>query len=351
MVLRVGLTYNLRKKVAEHEGLPEDYYVEFDDESTVNAIASALASGGCKVIKIEADENAYAKLRRCKPDIVFNIAEGLRGESRESHIPVILEMLGIPYTGSGSATLAICLDKAMTHRVLSAYGVPSPRFQVFKQTDEELEGSLNFPLVVKPLLEGSSKGIRNSSLVKDEESLRRQVSWVIETYHQPAIVEEYMPGREFTVGLIGNEEPFVLPIVEIQLGKLPKEASPIYSYEAKWVWDTPENPLDIFRCPAEVPPELNEEIREIAIKTFKILNCRDICRIDMRLDAEGTPRVLEVNPLPGLIPDPDAHSCLPEAARAAGFTYEQLICTILWQALKRYGLQDLFKNKHLVKIP
>ncbi|MEM3174076.1 MAG: hypothetical protein QXU02_04220 [Candidatus Bathyarchaeia archaeon] len=132
---------------------------------------------------------------------------------------------------------------------------------------------------------------------------------------------------------------------------MPKEASPIYSYEAKWVWDTPENPLDIFRCPAEVPPELNEEIREIAIKTFKILNCRDICRIDMRLDAEGTPRVLEVNPLPGLIPDPDAHSCLPEAARAAGFTYEQLICTILWQALKRYGLQDLFKNKHLVKIP
>ncbi|MEM2702557.1 MAG: hypothetical protein QXR45_05280, partial [Candidatus Bathyarchaeia archaeon] len=120
--------------------------------------------------------------------------------------------------------------------------------------------------------------------------------------------------------------------------------------EAKWIWDTPDNPLDIFRCPADIPLDLENEIREIAIKIFKILNCRDVCRIDMRLDDEGKPRVLEVNPLPGLIPDPKAHSCLPEAARAAGFTYEQLICTILWQALKRYRLQHLFKGKSLVKI-
>jgi D-alanine-D-alanine ligase len=350
MTLRVGLTYNLKRKV-EDDGLPEDFYAEFDDESTVNAIASALRKGGCRVIKIEADEDAYAKLRRYRPDIVFNIAEGLRGESRESHIPAMLEMLGIPYTGSNPATLAICLDKAMTHKVLSAYGIPSPKFQVFKRPGEELSGELSFPLVVKPLLEGSSKGIRSSSLVKDEESLRRQVSWVIKTYRQPAIVEEFMPGREFTVGLIGNEEPVVLPIVEICLEKLPSGASPIYSYEAKWVWDTPENPLEIFECPAKVADDLKREIEEIAIKTFKVLNCRDLCRIDMRLDSEGVPRVLEVNPLPGLIPDPKAHSCLPEAARAAGFTYDELICTILWQALKRYGLQGLFKGKHLVKIP
>ncbi|MEM1673955.1 MAG: ATP-grasp domain-containing protein [Candidatus Bathyarchaeia archaeon] len=351
MPLRVGLTYNLRRKVKPGDNLPEDFYVEFDEESTVNAIASALRKGGCRVIKIEADENAYMRLRRCKPDIVFNIAEGLLGESRESHIPVILEMLGIPYTGSGPATLAICLNKAMTHKVLSAYDIPSPNFQVFRRADENLDSSLNFPLVVKPLLEGSSKGIRSSSLVRDEESLRRQVSWIIENYHQPAIVEEFMPGREFTVGLIGNDEPYVLPIVEIQLDKLPKGVSPIYSYEAKWVWDTLEKPLDIFRCPADIPPELNEEIREIAIKTFEILECRDICRIDIRLDGDGVPRVLEVNPLPGLIPDPNAHSCLPEAARAAGFTYEELICTILWQALKRYGIHHLFVKRHLVKLP
>ncbi|MEM2961090.1 MAG: ATP-grasp domain-containing protein, partial [Candidatus Bathyarchaeia archaeon] len=283
-------------------------------------------------------------------DIVFNIAEGLRGESRESHIPVILEMLGIPYTGSGPATLAICLDKALTHKVLSAHGIPSPRFHVFKRTDGVLSDELNFPLVVKPLAEGSSKGVRSSSLVKDEQSLKRQVSWVIENYNQPAIVEEFLPGREFTVGLIGNEEPIVLPIVEIQLDKLPNAAL-IYSYEAKWIWDTPENPLDIFKCPAEIPLDLEDGIKNIAIKAFKVLNCRDVCRIDMRLDDEGVPKILEVNPLPGLIPNPEAHSCLPEAAREAGFTYDQLICTILWQALKRCNLQHLFKNHSLVKVP
>ncbi|MEM2320581.1 MAG: ATP-grasp domain-containing protein [Candidatus Bathyarchaeia archaeon] len=350
MTLRVGLTYNLRRRV-ESDSLPEDFYVEFDDEDTVNAISSALRRGGCKVIRIEADENAYTRLRRSRPDIVFNIAEGLRGESRESHIPAMLEMLGIPYTGSGPSTLAMCLDKALTHKVLSAYGVPSPKFQVFKRAEEKLSNELDFPLVVKPLLEGSSKGIRSNSLVKDEESLRRQVSWIIKTYHQPAIVEEFMPGREFTVGLIGNENPVVLPIVEICLDRLPGGASPIYSYEAKWIWDTPENTLEIFRCPAPIPKQLEEEIKEIAIKTFDVLGCRDLCRIDMRLDGEGAPRVLEVNPLPGLIPDPNAHSCLPEAARAAGFTYDELICTILWQALKRYGLHHLFKGESLVKIP
>ncbi|MEM1586368.1 MAG: ATP-grasp domain-containing protein [Candidatus Bathyarchaeia archaeon] len=350
MTLRVGLTYNLRRKV-DDQNLPEDFYVEFDEESTVNAIASALKKGGCRVIKIEANEDAYFKLRRYRSDIVFNIAEGLRGESRESHIPAILEMLGIPYTGSSPSTLAICLDKALTHKVLSAYGIPSPKFQVFKRADEKLSGGLDFPLVVKPLLEGSSKGIRSSSLVRDEEGLKRQVSWIIKTYNQPAIVEEFMPGREFTVGLIGNDEPVVLPIVEICLERLPNGASPIYSYEAKWVWDTPEKPLNIFECPADIPLDLEEEISEMSIKTFKVLNCRDVCRIDIRLDREGVPRVLEVNPLPGLIPDPEAHSCLPEAARAAGFTYDELICTIFWQALKRYGFQDRFEGRSLVKIP
>jgi len=348
MTLKVGLTYNLKRQPNADEGLPEDFYAEFDDEETVNAIAEALRKGGCKVTKIEADEKAYGKLRRLKPDIVLNIAEGLRGESRESYIPAMLEMLGIPYTGSEPLTLAISLNKALTHQILRVNGVPSPAFQVFKRDDEGINRDLEFPLVVKPLYEGSSKGVRSSSLVKDEESLRRQVSWVIKTYNQPAIVEEFLLGREFTVGLIGNGNPTVLPIVEILLDKLPSEASPLYSYEAKWVWDTPEKPLDMFRCPADMPLKLEKEIRRIAIKTFKVLNCRDICRIDVRLDKNGKPRVMEVNPLPGLIPNPDAHSCLPEAARAAGFTYDQLICTILWLALKRYNLQYLFENQSLI---
>jgi len=350
MTLKVGLTYNLKKPVDSSTGQPEDFYIEFDDEETVDAIAEALRKGGCTVTKIEANEEAYSELLDLKPDIVFNIAEGLRGESRESQIPAVLEMLGIPYTGSGPLTLAIALDKALTHQVLSVNGVPSPNFQVFSTPNQKRQRKLEFPLIVKPLAEGSSKGIRSSSLVKDEPSLIEQLSWVINTYKQPAIVEEFLPGREFTVGLIGNEDPVVLPIVEILLSKLPNGASPIYSYEAKWIWDVPEKPLDIFCCPADVSAKLEKEIRKTAIRTFKVLNCRDLCRMDMRLDKAGKPRILEVNPLPGLIPDPDAHSCLPEAAGAAGFTYEQLICTVLWQALKRYNRHYLFKNRSMISL-
>ncbi len=350
MTLNVGLTYNLRKPVDPVAGQPEDFYIEFDDEATVDAIAGALGKGGCEVTKVEADEEAYTKILSLKPDFVFNIAEGTRGESRESQVPAMLEMLGTPYTGSGPLTLAIALDKALTHQVLSVNGVPSPKFQVFFLPSQNRQRNLEFPLIVKPLAEGSSKGIRSSSLVKDERSLREQLSWVIETYKQPAIVEEFLPGREFTVGLIGNDDPLVLPIVEILLEKLPSGASPIYSYEAKWIWDVPEKPLDIFQCPADIPDGLEREIRKIAAKTFKVLNCRDLCRMDVRLDKNGKPRVLEVNPLPGLIPDPDAHSCLPEAAAEAGFSYDQLICTIFWQALKRHSLQHLFGDRSLVRL-
>jgi D-alanine-D-alanine ligase len=173
---------------------------------------------------------------------------------------------------------------------------------------------------------------------------------VIKTYNQPAIVEEFLPGREFTVGLIGNETPTVLPIVEILLDKLPEKASRLYSYEAKWIWDVPENPLEMFHCPADIREELREELEKIAVKTFRVINCKDVCRIDVRLDKSNRPRVLEVNPIPGLIPDPDAHSCLPEAARAAGFSYDQLICTILWQGLKRHGLDHLFENRSFIKL-
>jgi D-alanine-D-alanine ligase len=350
MALKVGLTYNLKRQSGVDEGLPEDFYAECDSEETVDAIAGALRNGGCKVTKIEADEEAYNKLRRLEPDIVFNIAEGIYGESRESHIPAILEMLRIPYAGSGPLTLAISLNKALTHQILGINGIPSPFFQVFSRADDRISEKLRFPCVVKPLSEGSSKGVRNDSLVRDEKSLRRQVSRVVKTYNQPAIVEEFLPGKEFTVGLIGNGEPTVLPVVEFLFDKLPEGASPIYSYEAKWIWDMPEKPLKISRCPAEIPQNLEKEIRQTAVRAFQFLNCQDVCRIDMRLDEDNHPRILEVNPLPGLIPDPDTHSCLPEAARAAGFTYDQLICTILWQALERYNLQHLFEKRSLVKL-
>jgi len=350
MPLRVGLTYNLRKG-AIPPGLPEDYYAEFDEESTVNAIAEALKRAGCSVQLIEADENAYITFQNTRPHIVFNIAEGLRGESRESHIPAILEMLGIPYTGSGPLTLAIALDKMLTQEILHYKGVSTPRHQVLTAPEDKVNPHLRFPLIVKPIHEGSSKGIRNDSVVSNEEKLREKVAHIVKNYDQPALVEEFIDGREFTVGLLGNKNPVVLPIVEITFKGLPEGAKKIYSYEAKWIWDTPEKPLEMFRCPAHVPGELSEKIGRVALRVFKILGCRDMCRIDMRVDESGTPYVLEVNPLPGMIPDPKAHSCLPEAARAAGFTYDQLICTILYHALERYGMGHRLEDKSLVKLP
>jgi D-alanine-D-alanine ligase len=350
MNLNVALTYNLKRQVSSEGRLPQDFFAEFDDEDTVNAITNALEKGGCDVEKIEADEKVYSKLMKQKPQIVFNIAEGLRGESRESQLPALLEMLGIPYTGSGPLTLSISLDKGMTHRVLRSSKIPSPSFQVLSNAKTSLSKQLDFPLIVKPIGEGSSKGIWNDSLVRDEKDLRRKVAQIIETYRQSAIVEEFLPGREFTVGLIGNDEPEVLPIVEILLDKLPAGANPLYGYEAKWMWDTTERPVQMFSCPARVSSKIEDEIKRISVKAFEVLGCRDICRIDFRLDNRGKPHVLEVNPLPGLIPDPDAHSCLPEAASVAGYTYDQLICTILWYGLKRHGLEDLLENTSLVKI-
>jgi len=350
MPLRVGLTYNLRKS-AIPSGLPDDYYAEFDEESTVNAIAEALKRAGCSVQLIEADENAYMTLQNTRPEIVFNIAEGLRGESRESHIPAILEMLGIPYTGSGPLTLAVALDKMLTQEILHHKGVPTPRHQVLTAPEDKLNPRLRFPLIVKPIHEGSSKGIQNDSVVSNVEKLREKVVYVVKSYNQPALVEEFIDGREFTVGLLGNKNPVVLPIVEITFKGLPEGANKIYSYEAKWIWDIPEKPLDMFECPAHIPREMSEKIGRVALRVFKTLGCRDMCRVDMRVDESGTPYVLEVNPLPGMIPDPRAHSCLPEAARAADFTYDQLICTILYYALERYGLGHRLEDKSLVKLP
>lgn len=338
MAFKVALTYNLKKKVGTDEGMPEDFYAEFDDEETVSAIARAIENEGFRVTRIEADEEAFDKLIKLKPDIVFNFSEGMYGNSRESQMPAILELLRIPYTGSGPLTFAISLNKGLAHQILNANGVPTPRFQIFKDAEDVAHTNIEFPLVVKPLAEGSGKGIRSNSLVKNRQSLRRQVAWVITTYTQPAIVEEFMPGREFTVGLIGNDEPEVLPIVEITFDNLPAGSNPLYSYEAKWVWDVPERPLEIFKCPADISGELAEDIRRIALKAFKTLQCRDICRMDMRLDEKGEPHVLDVNPLPGMIPDPDAHSCLPDAAATAGYTYGQLVCSILGHALNRYNL-------------
>ena len=333
--MRVGLTYNLKRGVKE--GLPSDWDAEWDSEETIDAVRSAL-SAQHDVVPLEADENIVENLKGSKPDIVFNIAEGSNGPNRESHVPAMLEMLGIPYTGSDPMTLSLCLDKGRAKEILSFYKVSNPRFQVVSSISERIKLKI-FPLIVKPLHEGSSKGVKNDALVFSPSELKKKVEEIIVQYHQPALIEEYLNGREFTVAVMGNNgDTKVLPIVEIKFDNLPKVINPIYSYEAKWIWDNSKNPLDIFQCPADIDGELRDNIEETALKAYKSLRCRDWCRIDIRLDSDNEPNILELNPLPGVLPKPEDNSCFPKAARTAGMSYNEMILSILNIARKRYKL-------------
>jgi len=350
--MHVALAYNLRREsVQEVDQAPaeppseppspdvDDLYAEWDDIETIKAVESALATRH-RVSLVEADLDAFESLRKLRPDIVFNIAEGLHGNSREAQIPAMLDMLGVPYTGSDPVTLGICLDKRRTKEVLAWHGVPTPRFIVVGST-AELPSRLRYPLMVKPTLEGSSKGVTDKALVHDRRSLVRQVEWVVETYRQPALVEEFLPGREFTVALLGNGPSLrTLPIVEINFDTLPAGVNPIYSFEAKWLWDQEENPLQIFSCPAPLDPLLQRNIEEVCKRAFRVLGCRDWCRIDVRLDARGLPHIIELNPLPGILPRPEQNSCFPKAARAAGLDYDQMILGVVDAACERLNWQD-----------
>ncbi len=316
-----------------------DRYAEWDTFETIDAVRSSLAEIH-DVTLIEADTGLYEKLIDRRPAMVFNIAEGLYGVSREAQVPAILEMLRIPYTGSDPLTLAICLDKSRAKEILSYYDIPNPKFAVIADSGEIDRLDTGFPAIVKPLHEGSSKGIFNSSLVTNRFELARQILHILDNYREPALVEEFLPGREFTVAVLGNgEKARILPIVEIKFGSLPSGVNPIYSYEAKWIWDRSDNPLDIFECPALISPSLHQEIELICLEAYRRLRCRDWSRIDVRLDAEGRANIIEVNPLPGILPNPQDNSCFPKAARAAGISYQQLMQSVLGIAAQRYGLR------------
>jgi D-alanine-D-alanine ligase len=359
--MHVALAFNLRDDSAD-QGLsstenpaeppsepPGDLYAEWDDIHTINAVADALGSR-FQVSRVEAGPDALAAFRELRPDLVFNMAEGLHGGSREAQIPAILDLLQIPYTGSDPITLGICLDKRRTKEILSYHRIPTPRFAVVEAL-ASLPSRLHYPLVVKPILEGSSKGVTDKALVHDRRALVRQVEWVLDTYQQPALIEEFLPGREFTVAMLGNGTSLqVLPIVEINFDTLPAGVNPIYSYEAKWLWDQEDDPLRIFSCPAPLDPFLARSIEDLCRRAFAVLGCRDWCRIDVRLDGRGHPHIIELNPLPGILPRPEQNSCFPKAARAAGLSYEQMILQVVDAAIERLQLRQggMDGHRHLL---
>ena len=323
--------------VEDDEEPPPDMLAECDSDETILAVQNALAER-YEVIPIESDEYAYERLKAAHPHLVFNIAERVFGPNRESHIPSICEILNLPYTGSDPLTLSLCLDKSRAKEILSYYQIANARFWTV-ETMAELPRDVPLPVIVKPMYEGSSKGVKNNSVVYTTQDFAERVQEVLSLYKQPVIVEQFLTGREFTVGVLGNPPNLeILPIVEIDHSKLPPGAVPIYSYEAKWIWDVPEKPLAIFQCPADISPTLKQEIETLIDNTCRVLRIKDWSRIDVRLDGAGRPHILEINPLPGILPNPEDNSCLPKAARTAGYSYSQLIHRVVDSAKTRYGL-------------
>ena len=333
--MRVAVVGNVRASQVS-AGQPEDVHAEQDAPATFTAIVAALAANGYDAEFIEGDRYVLDRLDEAGIDLVFNVSEGRVGESREAHVPAMLEMAGRPFTGSGVLSLAIALDKALTKRLLAYEGILTPAGQVFTAGDEPLRPDLDFPLFVKPVREGSGMGVRPSSRVECEEELRRELERVIRGYRQPALVEVFLPGREFTVGILGNGTGAdALPIMETDTTALPRDAAGVYGYRAKFNYAERVG----YACPARVSPVEADRLRGVALAAFRALECRDVSRVDVRLGADGEPYVLEINPLPGLAP---GFSDMVVIAAAAGLSYEELIGRIVRHAIGRYpALREL----------
>lgn len=326
--LLVGLTYNLKSNVKSEV---EDEEAEYDSFDTVLAIKQALEDETCRIELFEADNQLPAKLMEHKVDIVFNIAEGIQGRGREAQVPAILNYYRIPYTGSDETTLCIALDKALTKRLLATYRIRTPRYRVISKEQKSWSGAFAFPAIVKPNAEGSSKGISDIAIAADAAELRNLVFRNIELYHQDMLVEEYIGGREFTVGVLGNgsDTRVFSPMEIIYLDK--KNKYSIYSYTVKQNYKT----LICYECPAALSAETEAEMMRTARRIFDALSCRDFARIDFRLSPEGKLYFIEINPLPGLAP---GYSDYPMLAAFNGMDYTALVRGVLQSALKRYGL-------------
>jgi D-alanine-D-alanine ligase len=333
--VKIGLAYDLKSSAVGATGGPDDAAEELDSPETIDALASEFKRLGHDPVYLGGGDEFLDNIRRSAVDFVFNIAEG-KGvcRSREAQVPCVLEMLGIPYSGSDPLTLSLCLDKPWAKRVVQTAGVATPAYYlVAGPEDLASAGALSYPVIVKPAFEGSSKGIRLTSRVERKEQLSQAVDAVIGPYHQPALVEEFIPGREVTVGIVGNNPPRVVGAMEV----VPLNGTGngfMYSLEVKRDWRRQVS----YRCPPDLPGECVTRIEQAALTVFHALQCRDMARIDFRIDGLNRPFFLEANPLPGLSPVP---SDLPIMAGLVGWTYSQLIENILHAALQRCRLLEV----------
>jgi D-alanine-D-alanine ligase len=329
------------------EGVPADAFADFDHVETIDHIRAAIEADGHQTTFIAGDAELPFALRQFKPDLCFNIAEGLGGDAREAQVPAILEMLKIPYTGSRVLTNGISLDKTLTKRIWRDRRLPVAPFQEFIVGDEPLRPDLSFPLFVKPAREGTGMGVDTKAILRNETELRERVRYIIDSYQQPALVETFLPGREFTVGVLGRGDAKLysrhpewyekdgfhrFPVLELDNTR---SVTPhVYSQAAK-AKDVGEKGAPGYLCPADIEPELEKKLKYFALRAHLLLGALDVSRTDIRLDAQGSPRLIEINTLPGLTP---GYSDLCLQAEAEGISYTDLILEILYLGASRWGL-------------
>jgi len=328
--MRIGLSYDLKESIAPQQASCDDAFEEYDSSETVELIATSLEVEGHTVTMLGGGREFVGKTLREKVDFVFNIAEG-RGtyRSRESQVPSILEMLDIPYSGSDPQCLAICLDKPLTKKLVALEGVSTPTWRVINNRQElrQIDGCrFPFPAIIKPAYEGSSKGIRLTSVVEDTRQAIEVVENLLDKYHQPAMMEKIILGDEVTVGILGNSPPKVLGMMRI----LPKQKNDYFLYTL----EVKRNYLELvdYECPAGLEEKILRRLQTSSLKAFEALGCRDFARLDFRISPAGVPYFLEINPLPGL----GAHSDLVIMAKKMGWSHRQLISAVLNAALERY---------------
>jgi D-alanine-D-alanine ligase len=348
---KVAVLANLKENAPHWEDMPPDQWDDLDSRHTVDSLVEAIRTGGYEAEFFEGDLTLIDTLGKFQPDICFNICESHFGDAREAQVPALLEMLRLPYTGSKVMTLALALDKPMTKRVFSYHELPTPEFQVFEREDEPLDKRMRFPLFVKPSHEGTGMGVSHKSIVHNEKELREQVAYIIKEYHQTALVETYIEGREVTVGLVGNlmspaarrlpddleasrirEGLTFFPPLEVDLHPF-ENSDVVYSNRLKV-----QLAYDLtYLCPAPLSDEQVMQLNWLTAAVFRVTGCRDVARVDFRLDAHDhwKPYILEVNPLPGL--SPGISDIVLEAA-AVGVDHTELVLKILRAAMKRYDI-------------
>ncbi len=271
-------------------------------------------------------------INKNKPDVIFNFIELYKENSRlEMNMVGVLELLGVPYTGASPISLANCQNKVLAKRILNTQGIKTPNFMLVKEKAGKLKHKLKYPIIVKPAFEDASVGIENDSIVENNKHLLKRINYVHESFQQPALIEEYIEGRELNVAIFGNSDPIALPISEIDFSQMPEHLFNIVSYQAKWDPNHEAYHKTIPSCPANLPIEVEMKAKDIAVASFKAMECRDYCRVDMRLTKDNELYVLEVNPNPDLTEG----AGFMRSAEAAGYTFDQILEKIIFFALER----------------